>query len=84
VNDVHQFTGMVPFVFPMSEVLAVNPDLPGTELVVHAAILDWYGLEYKDDAVAYCFVQKRGYKIEFLGGNVRTFKPGSRFPAYVS
>ena len=78
-----QFTGVTSFVFSMEEVKELNPDLAGTELVVHAAVNDWFGMEYKDDAEAFCYVQRRGYKIEYVGGDIRTFQPGAVFPIYV-
>ena len=81
--DHPQFEGTTSFVIPMSEIREHTSDLPGTKLKVTAKVNDWYELE-EQPGYGTTEIVADTYRIRFLGGKVRTFKPGTAFEVYVS
>ena len=67
----------------MSEIKEHTSDLPGTKLKVTATVYDWYELE-EQPGYGTTEIVADTYRIRFLGGKVRTFKPGTAFEVYVS
>lgn len=68
---------------PMSEIEKHSSDLPGTKLKATVTVKDWYEIEVQPGKGTTEIIADK-YRIRFLGGKVRTFKPGTAFEVYVS
>ena len=78
-----QFTGASSFLFPLDQIEKCTNKLAGTKLKISASVTDWHLLHTRE-AVSYTHIYSSEMKYKFVGGLVRTFKPGAVFPVYVS
>lgn len=66
----------------MDEIRQLSPTLSGTKLEVRVSIWDWHFLERKA-GYAKCVIYSSVVNLRFLGGPIRTFKPGKQFNVQV-
>jgi len=78
-----QFYGVKSFLFPLDDIRNLTSRLAGTTLRVSATVWDWDHLEEKSNTASTVIIESGAF-IKFLGGKVRTFKPGQPFNVYVS
>ena len=78
-----QFYGAADFFFKLDDIRNVTSTLVGSVLRVTATIWDWEFLEEKTNVATSTVIDSGAY-IRFLGGAVRTFKPGQSLDVYVS
>ena len=80
---IFQVEGEFAFNFPLADVEdAIGGDIGNTDVYIHAAVNDWFGLE-SVSYHGYTKIIPLGYHLRFLGGKIRTFKPGNPLIAYV-
>ncbi|ELT90450.1 hypothetical protein CAPTEDRAFT_197471 [Capitella teleta] len=76
--------GEFSFNFPMDRLREVaGQDIASTDVTVHANVYDWYGLESQSFS-GYSKIISSKYHMRFLGGKVRAFKPGQKFPLHIA
>ncbi|ELT90449.1 hypothetical protein CAPTEDRAFT_197470 [Capitella teleta] len=76
--------GEFSFNFPMDRLREVaGQDIASTDVTVHANVYDWYGLESQSFS-GYSKIISSKYYMRFLGGKVRAFKPGQKFPLHIA
>ena len=78
-----QFKGTTSFMVPMSEIKKHTSQLAGTKLKATVTVKDWYEIEVQPGKGTTHIIEDT-FRIRFLGGKVRTFKPGTAFNVYVS
>ena len=77
-----QIHGTYGFMFTLEEMREFVQYLAGTELMVTASLQHWFGLEPKT-GTSYSWIYSSTPHIKFVGGRVRTFKPGHPLNVYV-
>ena len=78
-----QIEGLGSFIVPIEEISEYTDRLPGTVIDVTATVMDVQSLQTRSETTQ-TVIKDRSIYVEFLGGPVRTFKPGVPFVVYVS
>lgn len=79
-----QVHGRFSFNVPMEEIREVlGDDIADTDVYVHANVYDWYGIETQSYS-GYAKIISSVPQMRFLGGKIRTFKPGHFLNVHVS
>ena len=74
---------MTTFTLPLSHLEKFTHDLAGAEIGLYAEVYDWNFMENKTQK-AHTIILSHEPQIKFIGGRVRTFKPGQPLDVYVS
>ena len=67
---------------PLSDIAPYTERLAGTEVEVTTSMTDVWSQQSRSETTS-TFIKSKQIYVEFLGGSVRTFKPGITFVAYV-